>query len=178
MKQVLIFVLLGFACALLQTAVFPRFLPPLARPELFVLLIVLLSLGQTAMRGGLIAWLLGLLVDVFAAQTLGLHGFVFLVTFFLIKLTERRLNTESSLLLVLLVFGGTLTLRGLTAITLLMLDEAGRSWRIILRQMPIQALTSALVACALLLLLRWLGRRTGMLEGVPGLRYLDTRYEK
>lgn len=178
MKQALTFVLLGFGCALVQTAVFPRFLPPLARPELFMILIVFLSISQTALRGGLIAWLLGLLVDVFAAQTLGLHGLVFLVTFFLIKLTERRLNTESSLLLVLLVFGGTLVVRGITAMALLILDEAGRNWQIILGQMATQAFMSALVAAVALLVVRWACRRAGGPTGLPGLRYLDSRYEK
>ncbi|KIH76832.1 rod shape-determining protein MreD [Geoalkalibacter ferrihydriticus] len=170
MKSALGFILAGFVCAFVQTALFPRFLPLSTRPDLFILLIVCLSLSQNTLRGALIAWGLGGLKDVFAGQTLGLHGFVFLITFFLIKGTERRLNTESSLLLVLLVFAGVLIEGGLTAVTLLILDDVGRSWQIILRHIPMQALVSSAVACALLALMFWLQRRTGLKQIIPGLR--------
>lgn len=152
MKQAAFFCVLGFVCAFLQTAVLPLFLPPLLRPDLFILVLVVLSLSANYLHGAMIAWVLGALKDVFVGQTLGLHGFVFVLTFFLIKGTERRLNTESALLLVLLVFFATLIQGWLTAAVLLILDEAGRSWQVVLRRLPVQALVGSVTAWLILLL--------------------------
>lgn len=152
MKQAVLFCLLGLVCAFLQTAVFSRFLPPLLRPDLFILVLVALSLSTNYLHGAMIAWVLGALKDVFVGQTLGLHGFVFILTFFLIKGTERRLNTESTLLLVLLVFFATLLQGWLTAALLLILDDAGRSWQVVLRRLPVQALVSSVMAWLILVL--------------------------
>ncbi|MDO3376723.1 rod shape-determining protein MreD [Geoalkalibacter halelectricus] len=170
MRPALGFFLAGLVCAILQAGIFPRFLPVFARPDLFILLLVCLSLSQDTLRGAFIAWGLGAIKDVFSGQTLGLYGFVFLITFFFIKGTERRLNTESSLLLVFLVFAGVLIEGGLAAATLLILDDVGRGWQIILRHIPAQALVSSGVAWVLLLLAFWLQRRTGLRQIIPGLR--------
>ncbi len=168
--------LTGFVFLLLQTAVLPRILPAYLRPDLFIILIIYLSLAEKYLRGGFIAWLAGCLKDVFAGSTLGLHGLVFLLCFLFIKGTERRLNTESSLLLVILVFFGTLLERGLMAATLLIFADAGPSWQLPLRQLPMQIVITPLVALVLLITVRWLRRYSLGRLVIPGLRYLDNRY--
>ena len=173
----LFYLALGLFSAFLQTAVFPRLLPAYLKPDLFIILIVYLSISETPLRGGLIAWLLGALKDVFAGLALGLHGFVFLIAFFIVKGTERRLNTESSLLLVFMVFFGTVFVKSLTALILLILTDSGGSWQVILRQIPPQMLSTAGVAYLLLLIIRWLHRSTNIQARIPGLRYVDNRYE-
>ncbi len=177
MKRGLCYLLVGFFAVFLQTGVFPRFVPAYAKPDLFIILIVYLSLSETPLRGGLIAWLMGVVKDVFVGLTLGLHGFVFLIAFFVVKGTERRLNTENSFLLVLLVFLGTFFVNGLTALTLLILADSGDSWQVIVRQIPLQMLSTSGVALALLMTIRRLDRHTGLQARIPGLRYIDNRYE-
>ena len=177
MRRFIAYLLIGFVLLFLQTSVLPRILPAALRPDLFIILIVYLSLAETFLRGSFIAWLAGCFKDVFAGSVLGFHGIVLLISFLIIKGTERRLNTESSLLLIILVFFGTVLERTLMAATLLIFADAGPAWQLPLRQLPVQMALTPLVAISILLIVRWLRRYTLGRLVIPELRYLDNRYE-
>ncbi|MGE4344965.1 MAG: rod shape-determining protein MreD [Geoalkalibacter sp.] len=156
---------IGILIAFLQTTILSRINPPSIRPDLFIFLVVYLSMTQNTSRGGSLAWLLGLLKDCFAGVTFGLHGFAFVATFLLARLVVRQLNPESSLLLVLLVSCATAVENGLIALSLLMLADAGDGWRIVLQQIPAQVVVGALLSFLFLPFIRWGGRRARAASG-------------
>ncbi len=108
MTRIFAYFLLGFIFVLVQTSLFARCLPMFLKPDLLLILVIYLGLNEKYVRGGLLAYLLGCLEDVFAGHYLGLYGFALLVTFFAVRGLAGRLNTESSLLLLSMVFGGTI----------------------------------------------------------------------
>jgi len=166
MKSLLWVLGIGLLIAFLQTTILSRINPPSIRPDLFVFLVVYLSMTQKTSRGGPLAWLLGLLKDSFAGVTFGLHGFAFVATFLLARLVVRQLNPESSLLLVLLVSCAMALENGLIAMSLLMLADAGDGWRIVLQQIPAQVVVGALLSCLFLPFIRWDGRRARAANGL------------
>lgn len=69
--------------------------------------------SPAAPSGAILAWLLGLLKDVFSSLYLGLNAFSFLLIYLVIKHIADRLYAESPLLFIV-----TITLAGLTSVTL------------------------------------------------------------
>lgn len=165
MKRMSLFFFVGILVLFIQTSLFAGIFPASIRPDLFVFLVVYLSLTQTTGRGGLIAWMLGLLKDSFAGVTFGLHGFAFVVTFLLARMVVRKLNPESPVLLVLLASCAMVVENGVVAMSLLTLAEAGDGWRIVLRQIPAQVVVTTLMACLLLPFMRWGSRRAASTDG-------------
>lgn len=170
MKRLLIYFGFGFTFMLLQTTILPRVIPSFLKPDLLLVLVVYLGLNEDYGRGGVLAYLLGCLQDVFAGNYLGLYGFVFLVTFFAVKGAVRWFNTDNSSLLLLLVFWGTLLEGVLVLFSLGTFAEAGPVWPIVLRNLLPQALTGAAVAFLLLQTLSRWQRRRGPGKRIPGLR--------
>ena len=91
-----------------QTAVLPIHLATPFKPDLLLIIMVYLALRSSFELGAPLAWLLGLLKDVFSGLYLGLNAFSFLLVFLVIKSVADRLYAESGLLFVVTVVVATL----------------------------------------------------------------------
>lgn len=176
MSRPLVYFLLGFAFIVLQTTLLPAMLPLHFKPDLLLILVVYLGLNEGYVRGGALAYLLGCLQDVFAAGYPGLYGLAFLGTFLAVRGAVARLNTESSVLLLLLVSAGTLLQSALLLFALGFFADAGALWVIVLKGLPVQILLNLVAAFLLIKATAWLQRRFAPRLKVPGLRRLDRHY--
>jgi len=176
MNRLLIYFGCGLVFLLLQATVIPWLLPVYLRPDLLLILLIYLGLNEKFRSGALLAYLLGCLLDVFAGHYLGLNGFVFLALFFLTRLAVRWFNTESTMLLVTMVFWGTLAEGGLVMFALGVFAQAGDIWSMVLMNLFPRAIVSCLVAELLLLLLNQLQRHLGPRWKIPGINRLDDHY--
>lgn len=106
------------AAVVLQAAVLPVHIATPFKPDLLLIIVVHLALRGSFQAGTPLAWLLGLLKDVFSGLYLGLNAFTFLLIFLVIKHVADRLYAESDFLFVVTV--GIATLASVTANLLLL----------------------------------------------------------
>lgn len=177
MRRVLVYFLVGFVFILLQTSLFPRLLPFALKPDLLLILAVYLGLNEGAVRGGSLAYVLGCLQDVFAGQYLGLYGMALLAVFLTVRGAAGRLNTESSLLLLFLVFCGTFLEGGILFFSLGFFADAGPLLSMFLFHLIPQSLLNLAAAIVLLLVMSGLQRHVSPRVEIPGMRRLNNRYE-
>lgn len=178
MTRVLIYFALATLFLVLQVTVFPSLLSGHYKPELLLILVVYLSLHESFAIGSGLAYGLGLMQDVFAGGDLGLYGLAFLATFLAGRSLAARVNTESTLLLLLMVAAGSL-LQGLVLVFALgILADYGTAWLVVLRQLPLQIVINLIAATAVLSLTLRLQRRFAPRVNLPGLQHLDQRHER
>ena len=92
-----------FAAVVLQASVLPVHIATYFKPDLLLVIMVFLALRGSYEAGTPLAWLLGLLKDIFSGMYLGLNAFTFLIIFLLIKSVSDRLYAESGFLFVVAV---------------------------------------------------------------------------
>ncbi len=158
MKSLPGYLLAGLGLLIIQSTVLPQFLPWHVKPDLLLILVIHLGFKESRLRAGVTCYLLGLMQDVFAGESLGLYGLVFLVVFLAIKSASSRLNAESPALLLFMVACGTLLEAFLLIFFLGFFAEAGHSWRIIVGSLPLQIVFN-LAAAGILLKLFTVPRR-------------------
>lgn len=118
-RGALIFAGAVLSALLLQTTVLPIHISTPFKPDLLLVIMVYLALRGAFRSGTPLAWLLGLLKDVFSGLYLGLNAFTFLVIFLVIKNAADRLYAESGFVFVVTV--SVATLAAVTADLLLLL---------------------------------------------------------
>lgn len=176
MSRVLAYLLVGLLFLLLQSGLFSRVLSLQTKPDLLLILVIYLGLHERYLRGAALCYLLGCLLDVFAGSSLGLYGTAFLVTFLVVRGVAGRFNTESSLLLLFMVFCGTLFQGVVLVFPLGYFADAGPLWSVILRRLLPQIVLNLVAAFLLLKGVVWLQKRFFPRAGLPGLQHLDNRY--
>ncbi len=117
-----------FACAVvaavvLQAAVLPVHIATPFKPDLLLIIVVHLALRGSFQAGTPLAWLLGLLKDVFSGLYLGLNAFTFLIIFLVIKNVADRLYAESGFLFVVTVGVATMVATIANLLLLLMFTQ-------------------------------------------------------
>lgn len=177
MTRVFVILVLGFFFILLQTALFPRILPFALKPDLLLILTVYLGLNEGYVRGGGLAYLMGCFQDVFAGQYLGLYGMAALAVFLIVRGAAGRLNTESSLLLLFLVFCGTFLEGGILFFSLGFFADAGPLLPLFLKHLIPQSLLNLAAAIVLLLIAARLQRHLAPRVEIPGVGRMYNRYE-
>lgn len=168
-------ILLLLACALLflvsQTTLLPTLLPHYFKPELLLLLIVYLCLTESLLRGALLAWGLGLLLDSCGGTHLGLHATIYLSIFIIGHSSVQALNTESPLLLLFMVFCASLLQSGLLILFGFFADLQ-RMIPLILQRATFQGSINVLAAFLLMSLIAALQRRFAPRLAIPGFAHL------
>lgn len=106
-RTVLLFSALVIASIATQVSLLPVFIRAPFKPDLLLVIMVFIALRGTFKAGAPIAWLLGLLDDVFSGLYLGLNAATFLISFLVIKSVSDRLYADSAILLVLTIAGVT-----------------------------------------------------------------------
>jgi rod shape-determining protein MreD len=157
--RVIVYFLLGLCFILLQASLFPRILPGHFRPDLLLIMIVLLGLNEDFLRGGTVSYLLGYCQDVFAGVYPGLYGFTMLLIFMLVRGTAGRMNAENFALFLSLVFLGTLLEGGVILFSLGFFADVAPSWSAIPGRLLPQLLLNLLAALLVLKVFSWLHRR-------------------
>lgn len=177
MNRALVYFALAGVAAVLQTVLLPLLLRGDYKPDLVLLLVVYLGLHEGLWRGGLIVYLIGCFFDGVGGAFPGLNGFVMLAIFLAVRGIVTRVNTESSVLLLLLVMAGTVLQAFLVAFALdFFMPEISFSSQIAW-QLPVQLLLNFVAAVVFLKLAVWLQRTFLPRSDLPGLRKLDRRYE-
>lgn len=157
--RILVTFALGLLFMLLQSSVFPHFLPDNLKPDLLLVLVIYLGLREDHLRGGLISYLLGCLKDVFAGIYAGLFGFTFLLIFFAVRAVSGRFNSENPFFLLALTLVGTLLEAVLIIFSIGFFADHAPPFLLIGRQLLAQVLLNMLVAILLLLFVFPLLRR-------------------
>ena len=106
---------------ILQTSVLPVHMADSFKPDLLMVAMVYLALRSSVVPGALLAWILGLVKDVFSGLYLGLNAFSFLIIFLVIKSISDLLYAESGELFVVTVSAATVACVTVNLILLLML---------------------------------------------------------
>jgi rod shape-determining protein MreD len=141
-------------------------------PALPLILLVSLGLNEKYVRGGALAYTLGMFEDVFAGHYLGLYGLSLLLTFLVVRGVAGRLNTESPFLLLLMVGGGTLLQGGVLFFSLGFFAEAGPLAAVFSWTLAPQVLLNLAAALLILQLLPRLQKILAPRTEIPGLRCL------
>lgn len=102
----------------LQVSVLPQYLEPHFKPDLLLVLMVMLALRSATEVSLPAAYGLGLLKDCLSGIYLGLNALSFLVVYLVLKSVSERLYVQSSLLFVLTVVAST---AGVMLVNLLLL---------------------------------------------------------
>jgi len=106
-----------------QTSVLPIHVADPFKPDLLLVAMVYLALRGSSASGAFLAWILGLVKDVFSGLYLGLNAFSFLIIFLVIKSISDLLYAESSELFVVTVTAATLACVTVDLLLLLMLTS-------------------------------------------------------
>jgi rod shape-determining protein MreD len=173
--RIALYFFIGLLCMLFQTMLFPRIFPIYLKPDLLLILVVYLGVNEDYGRGGLLAYIFGLLLDVFAGSFMGMYGMTFLVMFFSVRGAVSFFNPENPLLLLFMVICGTL-LEAAMLILLGFLAQVGDLWLIVIRWIIPQLIVNVFAAYLLLFIVTRMQRRFHRLE-IPGLSRLDEDYE-
>jgi rod shape-determining protein MreD len=103
----LLLAVLVISAIIIQVSLLPVFIMPSFKPDLLLVIMVFLALRGSFEAGAPLAWLLGMLSDVYSGLYLGLNALSFLISFFVIKSVSDRLYADSAILFVLTVAGVT-----------------------------------------------------------------------
>lgn len=163
--------LVALVFLLMQSNLLPALLPPYFKPELLLLLILYLCITESFIRGALLAWGIGLLLDASGGNHFGLHAMLYLVLFIVGRRVVHALNAESPLLLLILVFCGSLV----TNVLLMFFGSfAGLSEMsfLIAQRAMFQASINVIAAYLLILMIAALQRRFAPRLVVPGFAHL------
>jgi len=107
-RTALLFSGLVIASIVIQVSLLPVFIRPSFKPDLLLVIMVFIALRGSFKAGAPMAWLLGMLNDVYSGLYLGLNAVTFLVAYLVIKSVSDRLYADSAVLFVLAVAGVTL----------------------------------------------------------------------
>jgi len=103
-----------------ETSVLPIHVATPFKPDLLLIAMVYLALRGSIETGVFLAWLLGVVKDVFSGLYLGLNAFTFLLIFLVIKSVSDLLYAESGELFVVTVTAATLACVSADLILLIM----------------------------------------------------------
>lgn len=162
MKRCLLYFVAGSFFLLLQSAFFPFFLDARWRPNLILLLVLLLATRERPVPAMLTVMLLGALLDSLSGTTIGLHVSACLVVFILIRLLAAKLNVESPALLVLVLIGSIFVHGLLVAFIMTTYSDLATILYLLVTSLAQQALSTLLVFFMLIIIFpRWLLEGSG-----------------
>ena len=107
-RATLLFSCLVITSVIIQVSLLPVFVRSPFKPDLLLVIMVYIALHGSFKAGAPLAWLLGMLDDVYSGLYLGLNAATFLISFLVIKSVSERLYADSAILFVLTVAGVTL----------------------------------------------------------------------
>ena len=147
---------------LLQSTFFPFFLDARWRPNLILILVLLLAVREKPVPAMLTVMLLGAFLDSLSGTTIGLQIAACLVVFILIRLVAEKLNVESPALLVLILIGAIFVHGLLVAFIMTTYSDLSTIFYLLITTLPQQALSTLFVFFLLMIIFpRWLSEDSG-----------------
>lgn len=136
----------------LQATIFGTFFPRWMIPNLCLVIVLYLGVYQSTALGALLAFLVGILLDLSSGQLLGPWGAAFVAIFGLLSQGGKKLFIDSSLTVVAVTFVAAIVGQ---VIYLLLLSQFAFSWRdFFSSSMFGAAISTALIAPACFAILR------------------------
>ncbi|MBD1399371.1 rod shape-determining protein MreD [Pelovirga terrestris] len=145
MKRCMLYLMTAFMFLLLQSTFFPLFLEARWRPNLILILVLLLAVREKPVPAMLTVMLLGALLDSLSGTTIGLHIAACLVVFIMIRLMAEKLNVESPALLVLILIGVIFVHGLLVAFIMTTYSDLATIFYLLIATLPQQALSTLFV---------------------------------
>jgi rod shape-determining protein MreD len=142
-------VMIVYAALLVQVTLLPAYLADPFKPDILILFVAWLGLREGGWRGGVLAFLLGLIADCFSGLYLGLNAFSFLFIYLVLRKVADRLYTDSLYLMVLVVSLATFVNGFIHLLLLLLFSVADGVYATLLPGLIPQALVNALAASLL-----------------------------
>jgi rod shape-determining protein MreD len=162
MKRCMLY--LGAACIflLLQSTFFPLFLDARWRPNLILILVLMLAVREKPVPAMLTVMLLGAFLDSLSGTTIGLQIAACLVVFILIRLVAEKLNVESPALLVLILIGAIFVHGLLVAFIMTTYSDLATIFYLLITTLPQQALSTLFVFFMMIIIFpRWILEDSG-----------------
>ncbi len=153
MRHCLVYIAIAIVFLLLQGTFLPLMLTPQWRPNIILILVLILGVREKPLPAMMTVLLIGALQDSLGGTTVGLHISVCLAVFILTRLTAERLNVESPALLVLMLIGANLTYGLLVAFIMTTFAEMGTILYLLVTALPQQTLSTLFVFFVLMVLL-------------------------
>lgn len=152
MRRCLGYILVAVVFLLVQSALLPLMLEPQWRPNVILILVLILGVREKPVPAMMTVLLIGALQDSMGGSTVGLHVSACLAVFILIRLTAERLNVESPALLVLMLIGANITYGLLVAFIMTTFAELGTIFYLLVTTLPQQTLSTIFVFFMLMVL--------------------------
>ncbi|MDD2558716.1 MAG: rod shape-determining protein MreD [Desulfuromonadaceae bacterium] len=162
MKYWLLFFPLSTLFLVVQTTLWTMLLPQAPCPNTTLLIILYLGFQAPFGAGGICAFTLGCLLDVFSGVTFGFHAIILLTIFMVTAGFRRQLNADNPLVLPFATIVGTGAFALLSIFILLLFSDRDQVWPQILSSIPMQIIVN-LVA---VLILRPLFTKLGLIAGL------------
>jgi rod shape-determining protein MreD len=131
------FLVFGLLLFVMQTTLFSMLPAWLGRPDLIFLLIVFLAYRFDAIKGAVLVFLIGQLLDIFSGVFLGIYPTVYLLVFFILKILSRHIANESTFQAPLAIISYLFTASSIFILSTMLAPDAliKWSWRIMLLQL-------------------------------------------
>ncbi len=156
MRRTLTIAAAGVLAMLLQTTIFPAFVPAALAPNLLLVLVVYLGVHQYDAWGALGAFALGYFLDTFSGTLLGVHAFAFTAVYLGVHHVARVLWTEGGVPAVLVTFAAGIAHAVLAlAITALVTVGGSAMWAHALRYGVLEAAMAAALTPAVFGVVDW-----------------------
>jgi len=133
-------------CLTLQVTLLPFFLDDPYRPNLLLIVVSYMGLRSRSLLAGGAIVLIGIAQDCFSGIYLGLHSFTYLCLYILLSHIASQLYTDRRLLMILVVFCGTIASGIMSLVLLLIFSTATGIYASLLPALIPQGLVNALVA--------------------------------
>lgn len=167
MRKFSFVLLMVLAAMFLQGAVLKFAFPTMTIPNLFLVLVVFIGFFEPSTLGALLAFMVGLLFDLFSRGLLGPHASAYVVVFGIVAALSQRIFVDSRLAVFLTVLLASLIGNVVYLIVLSEFVQVESLVTMLLRGALWEAFLTALLAPFLFVLLRrgWLKLvRTSLLE--------------
>lgn len=162
MKYWLLFFPLSTLFLVVQTTLWTMLLPQAPCPNTTLLIILYLGFQAPFGAGGICAFTLGCLLDVFSGVTFGFHAIILLTIFMVTAGFRRQLNADNPLVLPFATIVGTGAFALLSIFILLLFSDRDQVWPQILSSIPMQIVVNLIAVLILGPLFTKLGLLTGL----------------
>ncbi|MDY0212858.1 MAG: rod shape-determining protein MreD [Desulfuromonadaceae bacterium] len=167
MKYWLLFFPLSTLLLVAQTTLWTMLLPQIPSPNSTLLIILYLGFQAPFGAGGICAFTLGCLLDVFSGVTFGFHAIILLAIFMLTAGFRRQLNADNPLVLPFATIAGTGAFALLSIFILLLFSDRDQVWPQILSSIPMQMLVNLAAVLVLRPLFTKLSLTVGLQSTTP-----------
>jgi len=130
------FLVFGLLLFVLQTTLFSLLPAWFGHPDLNFLFIVFLAYRFNAIKGAVLVFFIGLLMDIFSGVFVGIYSTVYLLVFFILNILSKHIANESTYQAPLAIMSYLLAASGVFIISAMLAPDAPIewSWRIMLLQ--------------------------------------------